>query len=431
MPTRPGLPILGPGKGRRQEARARQRLERALAQGREHPKRYEERLGQCRAERTADPLVWLHSHTENDALEHLALIDRLRLERVELSFLLTTTDFDPDNPLADQMPERCIHQYLPYEEGPGLERMLDHWRPDTCIWSAPNLNSAVAEGLGAREIPAFWANAAMPDDKRHKLRWFPGIARKLLGHFSRILAVDGRSARNLRRLGVASERLEVLGQLIVGAPPLECEEGERERLAGLVMTRPVWMAAQATQAEEAMIIGAHRHISRRAHRQLLILNPAQAARGGDLAQKLEQEGWVVALRSRNQDPTEDTQIFIADRQDELGLLFRLAPITFIGQTMTGSQNNPIDPFQVAALGSALLHGPQTGIFSPRFSRLRNAGAAREICSEKEMAMELEYLLAPDKVAEMAQAAWDVSTRGAEVTDRVCELVHDTLDARGV
>lgn len=431
MPTRPGLSILGPGKGRRQEARALQRLERALAQGREHPRRYGERLGQGNAERMKGPLIWLHSHTENDALELLALIDRLRLERVELNFLLTTTDFDPDTPLAGQMPERCIHQYLPYEEGPGLGNMLDHWRPDICIWSAPDLNSAVIEALGAREIPAFWVNATMPDDKRHKLRWFPGAARKLLGHFSRILVVDGRSVRNLRRLGVVSEQMEVLGRLMVGAPPLECVESERERLAGLLMTRPVWMAAQATQAEEAMIIGAHRHISRRAHRQLLILNPALAAHGGELAARLEQEGWVVALRSKDQEPTEDTQIFVADREDELGLLFRLAPITYIGQTMAGSQSNPVDPFQAAALGSAVLHGPQTGVFSPRFARLRNAGAAREICSEKELAMELEYLLAPDKVAEMAQAAWDVSTKGAEVTDRVCELVHDMLDARGI
>ena len=431
MSTRSGLPLLGPGKGRRQEARARQKLERERAQGREHPRRSDERLGRSGTTRPDGPLIWLHAGQESAALDQVALMERLRLEREELNFLLTTTHYDPQQPLNQHLPERCTHQYLPYEEGPGLAVMLDHWRPDTCIWTEPDLNPAVAEELGTRDIPAFWANAAMPDDKSHKLRWFPGTARRVLSHFTYILATDGRSARNLRRLGVDKERLEVLGHLQDGPPPLECVEAEREALAALLATRPVWLAVHVTRTEEAPVIGAHRHVSRRAHRYLLILMPDEPERGAGLAEMLEQDGWIVALRSAGQEPGEDTQIFIADEPGELGLMLRLAPIAFFGRSMAGSHDQPDDPFLAAALGSALLHGPATGAFGPRFTQLRSIGAARQVSSETELARELEYLLAPDKVAEMAQAAWDVTTSGALVTDRLCELVHDALDARGV
>ncbi len=431
MSARPGLPLLGPGKTRRQEARARQRLEREQAQGREHPERGAERLGRSGTARPNGPLIWLHAGQESAALDQLALIGRLRLEREELNFLLTTRQYDPAQPLTGQLPEHCTHQYLPYEDGPGLGLMLDHWRPDTCIWTEPELNPAAAEELGARSIPAFWANAAMPDEKSHKLRWFPGTARRVLGHFTHILATDGRSARNLRRLGVSKARLEVLGHLQDGPPPLECIEAEREALAALLATRPVWLAAHVSHAEEAPVIGAHRHVSRRAHRYLLILMPEAPERGAGLADMLEQDGWIVALRSAGQEPGEDTQVFIADEPGELGLMLRLAPITFFGRSMAGSPGQPEDPFQAAALGSALLHGPETGAFSARFAQLRSIGAARQVSNEAELARELEYLLAPDKVAEMAQAAWDVTTSGALVTDRLCELVHDALDARGV
>ncbi len=430
MGTRPGLPLLGPGRDRRQETRARQRLERELAQGREHPERGQERLGISGTARPEGPLVWLHCAHESDALDHLTLIERLRLEREEVSFLLTTSVYEPEQPLRGRLPVRCFHQYFPYEEGPGLGRLLEHWQPDSCIWLEEDPNSAAVEALSRHEIPLFWVNAAMPDEKSHKLRWFAGSARRIFGQFSYILAVDGRSARNLRRLGVAEDRLEVLGRLRDLPPPLECAETERERLAARLATRPVWLAVGLDRAEEAPVIGAHRQVSRRAHRYLLILMPSEAGRGARLARELEREGWTVALRSAGQEPGEDTQIFIADEPDELGLMLHLSPIAFFGRTLTDSNEAPEDPFHAAALGAALLHGPGTGAFGPRFARLRSIGAAREVRTEQELARELEYLLAPDKVAEMAQAAWDVTTSGALVSDRLCELVHDALDGRG-
>ena len=35
----------------------------------------------------------------------------------------------------------------------------------------------------------------------------------------------------------------------------------------------------------------------------------------------------------------------------------------------------------------------------------------------------------DQAAAMAHTAWEVATAGAEVTDRVMELIQDTLDLR--
>ena len=40
------------------------------------------------------------------------------------------------------------------------------------------------------------------------------------------------------------------------------------------------------------------------------------------------------------------------------------------------------------------------------------------------------VIAPDQAAAMAHAAWDVASQGAEVTDRILDLVQDTLDIVG-
>jgi 3-deoxy-D-manno-octulosonic-acid transferase len=64
-----------------------------------------------------------------------------------------------------------------------------------------------------------------------------------------------------------------------------------------------------------------------------------------------------------------------------------------------------------------------------YARLANAGAARLVRDADTMAAALTLLTAPDQTAAMAHAAWEVSTAGAEVTDRVLELITDTLDLK--
>ncbi len=431
MHTRPGLPSLRPARGRRAEQRAWQRLERELAAGHEHPGRATERLGEPGAARPPGPLIWLHARSEDGTLDLLALIARLGLERDDLGFLLTTDEYSPDSQLAGHLPDGCIHQFLPYGEGPGFERFLRHWRPDICIWNDSDHLPPPLPDLSEGGLSAFWVNARLPDEKSPRMRWFPSATRKELGQFAHVFAVDGRSARNFRRLGIPETRLEVLGPLHESPPPPECEEGEWASLAQLLVTRPVWFAAGVSGREISVAVSAHRAILRRAHRYLLLLSPRDKSQGAALADRLEGEGWLVARRGAGQEPGPEVQIFVADRPGETGLWFRLAPISFIGQTLAPDGVALYDPYLATSLGSVVLHGPQTGIFAQRFTRLRNAGAARKVPDEAALVREMEYLQAPDKVASMAQAAWEVSTSGAEVTNRLCRLIFERLDERGL
>ena len=55
-----------------------------------------------------------------------------------------------------------------------------------------------------------------------------------------------------------------------------------------------------------------------------------------------------------------------------------------------------------------------------------AGAARVVLNGAELGRAVEALLAPDRVALMAHAGWDVATRGAEVTNRIVDLIHEAV-----
>ena len=86
-----------------------------------------------------------------------------------------------------------------------------------------------------------------------------------------------------------------------------------------------------------------------------------------------------------------------------------------------------NPFEPAALGSVILHGPYVSNFVDIFQRLAESRASRLVSSPESLAEAVNDLLNPDRAAAMAHAAWEVCSAGAEVTDRALDMLFDHLD----
>jgi 3-deoxy-D-manno-octulosonic-acid transferase len=246
--------------------------------------------------------------------------------------------------------------------------------------------------------------------------WFPGLMRGAVQSLRHVFALDEAAAQSYRKAGAA--QVDVLGRMEAVSAALACHEGERAALAELLKARPIWLAAAVPQAEEAAVIAAHRAALRLSHRLLLILVPEQAARAEALAAELEaMEGWIVARRAVDEEPDTETAVYLPDSAEEYGLWYRLAPVTYIGGSLAGegALRNPLEP---AALGSAIIYGPRPGPYGTVFGRLGAARAARAVGSANDLAEALGDLLAPDRAALAAQAAWTVASDGAEVTEKV-------------
>ena len=114
-------------------------------------------------------------------------------------------------------------------------------------------------------------------------------------------------------------------------------------------------------------------------------------------------------------PLSGVDIYIADTVGELGLLYRLAPIVFIGGSLVrhGGQN----PIEAAKLGAAILHGPHVGNFADIYAQLDDAGGARAINDGAELA---------DKIAAWLSNA-DERSRTADNARATVEQLGGALD----
>jgi 3-deoxy-D-manno-octulosonic-acid transferase len=373
-----------------------------------------------RPERPAGRLVWLHAPSADSARGVMELARRLSDEDGVLALFTGPAVGVPPPPgvLLDTPPEDTPDAVAPF---------LDHWAPDLVLMSEGELLPAALHDAGRRRIPVVMAEARAPHLPRGRDGWYPGLMRASIRGLRHVFALDAASSRAYLRAGLPEAAVEVTGRLEVVSAALPCLEAERAALVGLLRSRPVWLAAALPPAEEAAVIGAHRAALRMAHRLLLILVPEDPARAAPLAARLaEEEDWVVAERAADREPEPDVEVFVADSPAELGLWYRLAPVTFLGGSLSG-EGCLRDPMEPAALGSAILHGPRAGVHGAAFGRLGAARAARAVAGPRDLAEALSDLLAPDRAARLAQAAWDVASEGAETTDRVLDLLRGLLE----
>ena len=383
-----------------------------------------ERLGTASVARPQGPLIWFHTGGDRHALAVRELAHRLRQERDDLTFLLTTSTEKKRRKSKDYLKSR----YVPDENLPAVRRFLGHWRPDIAVWTEADLRPALITDAARRHIPLFMLDARTAAPVVPS-RWWRGVSGSILSRFQHVVTGDEKSATSLKRLGADPSTLEVSGFLEEGTGALPCNEADRDALAQRLGGRPVWLAASTDPSELEPVIAAHQHAQRRAHRLLLILQPGMPEHGRAWRDMLHADGYGVALRSAGEEPGADTQIYLADTADEAGLWYRLAPISFLGQSL--APGGGINPFEAAALGSAIMHGPNTRNFRRAYAALDAAGASRLVRNGDDLATEVERLLSPDAAAAMAHQAWKVSSSGAEVTDRAIDLILTKLDELSV
>jgi len=352
-------------------------------------------------------------------LSLLPLLQALAQDDPAATLLLTTGTATSQRLLEQRLPEaglvdRVLPRFLPLDVPRWVGRFLDHWRPDLAVLVESEIWPGVLDGCLRRAIPLALVNARM--SARSFARWrrllrLPGrLPARLFGAFAWIAARSEEDAARLRTLGAT--RVESLGDLKRAAAPLPADMAELERLRAQLGDRPLWLAASTHDGEEAVAASLHARLSAAFPRLLTVIAPRHPERGEAVAAALG----GAPRRALGQAPPQTAGLWIADTLGELGLLYRLCPIVFLGNSLPagrppGGGHNPLEP---ARLGCVLATGPRTQNFAQDTRELAAAGGLAVTPDEAALEAWLRRMLAdPDAVA-----------RGGAAAARVCDVAGD-------
>lgn len=374
-------------------------LAQRLRRGKEHRLRFSERRGETRLERPPGPLVWLHGASVGELTSVLPLIERIAAREVGV---LVTSGTVTSGGLAEQrLPRGVIHQFVPLDMPRYVRRFLDRWQPDLALFVESDLWPNMVIETSRRGVPMILVNGRLSESSYRRWNYLPGMIVNLLRRFELCLARTPADADRLGELGAPNIIVTGNLKLDVPAPPADAQQLEALRAA--IGTRPVIAAASTHPGEDEPMISAHRRLRETFPGLLTLIAPRHPERGEDIAARAAAAGLAVARRSQGAMPQPATDIYVADTMGELGLVYRLAPVVFIGGSLIehGGQN----PIEAAKLGAAILHGPHVWNFAEIYAALGAASGTEMVDDSDRLAAGIASLLAePAARTRLAEAA---------------------------
>lgn len=328
--------------------------------------------------------------------------------------------------LATAAPTAPICQTAPSEHPDAVTQFLTHWRPDVCLWAWGALRPNLVMETKAMGCPMILFDADVSGFDSMRDRWLPEMSRQLMRSFSHIILRAPAAGHKLEALGIPTTKMQLAAPLRAGGYALPCPDEELSGFREQLARRPVWLAVGVQANEIRTVIEAHLQALKLSHRLLLVVLPANDAATRSLRARVEKEALRITDWTAGEDPEESTKVLLTEEDVDLGLFYRLAPVSFLGSSMEPGFDGR-NPFEAAALGSAVLYGPNVRRYLPYYTRLANAGAARIVKDAETLGTAVSRLIAPDQAAGMACAGWDVISEGAATMDLIVDCVEAALD----
>ncbi|SFI57602.1 3-deoxy-D-manno-octulosonic-acid transferase [Phyllobacterium sp. CL33Tsu] len=355
------------------------------SKGKEERGRQGERYGVASVARPSGPLIWVHAASVGETSAVTPLVEAI--VDMDIHVVLTTGTVTSAKMVQERLGDRVIHQYVPLDLKPAVDRFLTHWQPDLAIICESEIWPMTILELGTRRVPQVLVNGRLSDRSFASWHKRPSIAEALFENLAHVVAQSDIDGERFRALG--ARPVTVSGNLKVDTAVPPVNNTELAAMQRMIGTRKTWAAISTHQGEEEIVAQVH-HMLKARHRDLLtIIVPRHPDRAPEIAEAIEKMGMKVALRSKADQIELDTDIYLGDTIGDMGLYLRLAEIAFVGRSLTaqGGQN-PLEP---AMLKSAILSGRNVQNFRDSYQRLIKNGAAKLVRDKDMLAGAVNYL----------------------------------------
>ena len=394
--------------------------------------RERERLGERFQARPDGSLLWLHGVSVGESLSLLPLVEALACLRPNLQLLVSSRTRTSAALLEQRLPKGVLRSYAPLDLPNCVGRFLQAWRPGALVLAESELWPGLMTACHAAGVPVALINARLSERSIRNWYRFPASARVLFGPVALAEAQDPATAERLTKLGASPSAVGVAGSFKAAGGPLPGDPEQvslaRTELAG----RLAWLAASTHQADEDVVLGAHARILQECPGARLVIVPRHPSRGGGLARAAESRGWRFARRSAGDSVAEGEAVYIADTLGELGLWYRALPVAFIGGSFGGVGGH--NPFEPAALGAAILHGPDVTNFRGIYNALDRGFGARRVADAAGLSAAVLQLLDAEgrpacAAGRMAERAAEIAAPAAGEAERLAKRILGMMDRK--
>ncbi|WP_299934760.1 glycosyltransferase N-terminal domain-containing protein [uncultured Pelagimonas sp.] len=370
------------------------------------------RLGHSVA--ASGPHVWVHGASNGELHSARPVLEKLIAERSDLNWLITcNTDTARTMVAAWNLPRTSV-RLAPVDLFWVAKRMLRDWDVrahialESEIWPHRTL---------ACQGPTILLGARMSASTARSWAKLGDLPQRVLERVSFASAQDVDTRDRLVELGLPQTAIGPVADLKALYSPIN--QAPDSALQATFQRNQTWLAASTHEGDDEVVFDAHVEAIKQDPKLRLILAPRHPKRAPDILKLAQDRGLTVARRSADEPP--EAQVYLADTMGEMPMWYQLAGRVFIGGSL--SDRGGHTPYEPAAFGAALIHGPDMANFSAARDRLAKANAAKEVSTPQGLADALIALNHGQvEMGQKAQSALRVETD----LDGLCKTLLEIL-----
>lgn len=369
--------------------------------------------------------IWVHGVSVGEVFVALKLIDQLRQQDPEQSFILSVTTSTGHAIACQRLSEQDVLVYFPVDLPWIMGRVLNRLNPCRLILVEGEFWPNLIRLCSKRGLPVSLVNGRMSDSSFRGYRRVRWLTRKVLAKMNPICMQGKQDRERMLVLGAPSQQTYALGSAKFDvADPQQVDPGpalKALRHAGIPAEARVLVGGSTWPGEEEILIEIYQDLRRDIPELALVLVPRHVERSHEVANLLEQAGLAYVRRSTLSGVQTEPKTLLVDTTGELMAFYAAASVVFVGKSLceTGGQN-PLEP---ASLGKPVVVGPHMENFPGVMEQLLHDRAVLQVFNRQGLMSALSDLLCnPEQARDLGRRAQACVAAQRGVLDRSLHLM---------
>jgi 3-deoxy-D-manno-octulosonic-acid transferase len=390
-----------------------------------------ERFGRVPARllKAGQPTIWIHAVSVGEVLAISKLVEQLSWALPQHRIVISTTTDTGQKLARSKFGEDNVF-YFPIDFAFCIQPYLSVLNPDLVILAEtefwPNfLRLSRQHGAAIAVVNARISDRSFPGYRRWR-----NLLSKILQSVDLFLAQTEEDKRRLIEIGAVAERVQVSGNLKfdVAAPALvEIVSRLKENFAR-AGAGPVFVAGSTVDTEEeGLLLSAFRNVLNAHPNAVMVLAPRHPERFAEAATLLRDFQVCHWQRTLWQDEPTRGGVFLLDSIGELGAIYSLANIAFVGGSLVPrGGHNIIEPAQY---GVPIIVGNHTDNFRDIIALFRSRDAVKVVGPAELPLVLLDLCSHPEERAQLGRRAKETLQSQMGATHRTVEALKQLLASR--
>jgi len=375
------------------------------------------------------PTTWIHAVSVGEVLAISKLVSQLLQELPQYRVVISTTT-DTGQKLAREKFGEANVFYFPLDFAFCIRPYLRALKPDLLVIAEtefwPNLlRLSQQQGASIAVVNARISDRSFPGYRRWR-----GLLTRILQNVNLFLAQTDQDSRHLANIGAPSNHVQVSGNLKfdVAAPTASEIVGRLRENLMRAKAGPIFVAGSTVdREEEGLLLHAFRNVLTGHPAAVMILAPRHPERFAEVAEQLRDFGlswWRRTLWT--QEPIRGG-IFLLDSIGELGSVYSLADVAFVGGSLVPrGGHNIIEPAQY---GVPIIVGNHTENFRDIVGLFHSRSAVKIVGPAELPLVLLDLISNPSERAELGRRAQETLQSQMGATQRTVAALKNLLSSR--